>query len=672
VNTDVKRRPEPVSQLRRYQDWLADSLGLRFADYGALWRWSVTDLEAFWRSIWAYDRVASSTPFEAALSVEQMPGAVWFQGAHVNYARHVLQHAAAAQAAGQPAIVSDNEAGEARELSWPELQRQVSSLALTLLELGVKPGDRVVAYLPNTPEAVVAFLASSSIGAVWSLCAPDMGLQAIVDRFKQIEPKVLIAADGVRYGGKALDRIAFLEQLRGELASLRATVLLQTPYAGARVAAELTFGEAVARRGAAVDAFEPLWLPFDHPLWVLYTSGTTGMPKAIVHGQGGALLTALATAKHLDLGASYSADNRGERFHWFTSTGWVMWNFQVGGLLTGTTLCLYDGSPMGARDNPDWGTLWRFAARHRVTFLGAGAAFYGNCMKAALEIPGCGDLSRVRALGSTGSPLPEEVQRWGTEQFAALGTPDIWWYNVSGGTDLCGAFCTGHRDLPQIPGQMQCRQLGSAVEAWNEAGRPVVDEVGELVCTRPIPGMPLYFWGDTDNRRYLASYFDVYPNIWRHGDWLKITADGGCIIYGRSDATINRHGVRMGTSEVYAAVEALPEVLDSLALDLEFLGKPSRLLLFVVLRPDRVLDEALVSRINAAIRASLSPRFCPDEIIHAPEIPRTLSGKKQEVPMKKLFLGHAPDKVLNRDAMMNPQCVDWYLTRAREESARNG
>lgn len=661
---------KPLSQLRRYQDWLAAHLGLTFADYEALWRWSVTDLEAFWRSIWTYDRVASNTPFEAALNVEKMPGAVWFRGAHVNYARHVFQHAAAAHAAGQPAIVSENEAGEIRELSWPELQRQVSSMALTLLELGVTQGDRVVAYLPNAPEAVIAFLACSSIGAVWSLCAPDMGLQAVADRFKQIEPTVLIAADGVRYAAKGLDRSAFLKQLRDALPTLRATILVRTPYADARVAADLAFSEAVSRRGPAVDAFEPQWLPFDHPLWVLYTSGTTGMPKAIVHGQGGALITAFATAKHIDLGASYSAANFGERFHWFTSTGWVMWNFQIAGLLTGTTICLFDGSPMGPKDSPDWGTLWRFAARHKITFLGAGAAFYGNCMKAGLDISGCGDLSRVRTLGSTGSPLPEEVQRWGTQQFARLGTPDIWWYNVSGGTDVCGAFCTGHPDLPQIPGQMQCRQLGSAVEAWNDAGQAVQGEVGELVCIRPIPGMPLYFWGDPDNRRYLASYFEVYPNIWRHGDWIKITADGGCIIYGRSDATINRHGVRMGTSELYGAVEALPEVLDSLVLDLEFLGKPSRLLLFVALRPDRVLDDALIGRIHAAIRTHLSPRFCPDEVFHAPEIPRTLSGKKQEVPMKRLFLGEAPEKVMNRDAMMNPQCVPWYVAQAREELAR--
>jgi acetoacetyl-CoA synthetase len=324
---------------------------------------------------------------------------------------------------------------------------------------------------------------------------------------------------------------------------------------------------------------------------------------------------------------------------------------------------LYDGSPFGSKENPDWGVLWRFAARHKVTFFGAGAAFYGNCMKASLHPSECGDLSSVRALGSTGSPLPEDVQNWGTRQFEAIGTPHIWWCNISGGTDLGGTFCTGNRELPQIPGEMQCRQIGAAVEAWNEAGTPVIDEVGELVCTRPIPAMPLYLWGDQDNQRYLSSYFDVYPGVWRHGDWIKITPAGGCIIYGRSDATINRHGVRMGTSEIYAAVEALDEVTDSLVLDLEYLGRDSRLLLFVVLRPEMLLDEKLKSRLNDAIRRHLSPRFIPDEIIQAPEIPRTLSGKKQEVPLKKLFLGHPPEKIINREVMANPQSIDWYLAR---------
>jgi acetoacetyl-CoA synthetase len=651
----------PKPQLRLYQEWLATHRGLTFKNYNELWRWSVTDLEAFWRSIWAYDAIESPTPFEAALCVDRMPGAVWFKGAQVNYARHVFRHAEAAHAAGQLAIVSENELGEIGEMSWPELKRQVSAVAVTLRSLGVERGDRVAAYLPNGPEAVVAFLACASVGAIWSLCAPDMGAQAITDRFSQIQPKILIAVDGVRYAGKASDRSAMVMQLQAALPTLRASLVLESPYASRRVPGALKFSDAISRTGQKVNEFEPEFVPFDHPLWVLYSSGTTGLPKPIVQGHGGVLLTTLASGKHTDIAASYAEETLGERYHWFTSTGWVMWNGQISGLLGGTTICLYDGSPFGSKDRPDWSVLWRFAARHKVTFFGAGAAFYGNCVKAALRLSSCGDLSAIRALGTTGSPLPEEVQNWGTRQFEAIGTPQIWWCNISGGTDLAGTFCTGNRELAQTPGEMQCRQLGAAVEAWSEHGSPVVDEVGELVCVRPIPGMPLYFWGDPDGRRYQSSYFDMFPGIWRHGDWIKITPSGGCTIYGRSDATINRHGVRMGTSEIYAAVEALAEVTDSLVLDLEYLGRESRLLLFVVLRPGVILDEVIRSKIAAAIRSNLSPRFVPDEITQAPEIPRTLSGKKQEVPLKKLFLGQPPEKVINREVMANPHSIDWYL-----------
>nr|WP_297350416.1 acetoacetate--CoA ligase [uncultured Caldimonas sp.] len=653
-----------VPQIRLYQEWLREHRGLTFADYEALRRWSVTDYGGFWRSLWEYDRFESPTPFTAVLQDERMPGARWFPGAQVNYAQRVFRHVEAAHAAGVPAIVSDNELGEVRELSWPELKRQVASLALALRAHGVGRGDRVAAYLPNVPEAVVAFLACASIGAIWSVCAPDMGTRAVVDRFRQIEPRVLIAVDGVHYGGKPLDRSATIESLRAELPSVQTLVVLETPSAEQRVAADLRFAEAVARDDAATAAFQPEWLPFEQPLWIVYSSGTTGLPKPIVHGHGGVLLMAAAGNKHIDLGPSYSPNSFGERFHWYSSTGWVMWNCQVGGLCEGATICLYDGSPSGPKDAPDWGVLWRFAARHRLTYFGAGAAFYANCMKAGLQLAGCGDLSRIRALGSTGSPLAEDVQRWGTQQFEQLGTPGIWWCNISGGTDFVGAFVTGHRELPQVPGRLQCRQLGSAVEAWNEAGEPVIDEVGELVCTRPLPSMPLYFWGDEGNARYLSSYFDVFPGAWRHGDWLKILPDGSCIIYGRSDATINRHGLRMGTSEIYAAVEALPEVLDSLVIDLEYLGRESRLILFVALRAGHALDDALQARLREAIKTALSPRFLPDEIVQAPEIPRTLSGKKQEVPVKKLFLGHPVDKVVNRDAMANPQCIEWYVRQA--------
>jgi acetoacetyl-CoA synthetase len=653
-----------IPQIRLFQDWLRQTRSLSFDSYAALWQWSVSDLDAFWASVWEFGEVHSPTPYSAVLAEERMPGARWFPGAQVNYAHHVLRHADAAHEAGMAAIVSEDEEGRIRELSWPELKRQAAALAVTLRERGVQRGDRVVAYLPNVPETVVAFLACCSIGAVWSVCAPDMGLHAVIDRFRQIEPRVLIAADGVHYAGRPMDRSQVVSSLRAALPAVQTLIVLETPYAASHVADALSFAEVVARDDAATAAFVPEWLAFDHPLWVVYSSGTTGLPKAIVQSHGGVLVTALSVMLHTDLGASYSDNNWGERFHWYSSTGWIMWNVQVAALLAGTTICLYDGCPSGSKDHPDWGVLYRFAARHRVTVLGAGAAFHGNCMKAALSLADCGNLSRLRAIGTTGSPLPEDVQRWGTAQFAAIGTPDIWWLNISGGTDLCGNFATGNRELPQVPGRMQCRQLGAAVQAWDDAGLAVMGEVGELVCTRPIPGMPLYFWGDEGNARYLSSYFDVYPGVWRHGDWLKIEADGACIIYGRSDATINRSGLRMGTSEIYAAVEALPEVLDSMVIDLEYLGRESYLALFVVLRDGITLDAALESRLAAAIRTSLSPRFVPDQMLQAPEIPRTLSGKKQEVPIKKLFLGHALEKVVNREAMANPHCLDWYVQQS--------
>jgi len=693
-----------IPQIRLYQNWLREQRGLEFADYDALWRWSTTELDAFWQSIWDYFDLQSPTPHSAVLARNTMPGAQWFPGAQVNYARQVLRHADAADAAGLPAIVSSNEKREHRELSWPELRRQVASLALHLQAQGVQPGDRVAAYLPNVTEAVVAFLATVSIGGVWSICAPDMGTHAVLDRFRQIEPKVLIAVDGVTYGGRDHDRLAVLTELRAALPSVQHTLLLGNLDATVSVAGCADWISATARNDAETAAFEPLWMPFDHPLWVVYSSGTTGLPKPIVHGHGGMLLVQMQLgALHNDIGCSYAPNSLGERYHWYSSTGWVMWNAQVGGLLAGTTCVIFDGNPGGSKDHTDWGVLWRFACESGVTYFGAGAAFYANCMKAGLALQDCGDLSRIRALGTTGSPLSPEVQEWGTAQFrlirgmagdtpatagltapaqaGAEPQPDIWWNNISGGTDFCGAFLGGHRELPQVPGEMQCRMLGAAVESWNAEGLPVMDEVGELVCTQPIPSMPLYLWGDKDGSRYLSSYFDMYPAghgrqpgggdgpasmgaVWRHGDWLKIGANGGCIIYGRSDATINRHGLRMGTSEIYSAVESLPEVLDSLVVDLEYLGRESYMPLFVVLRPGSALDDALRERINGAVRTALSPRFVPDDIFAVAEVPRTLSGKKQELPIKKLLLGQPIEKVVNKDAMANPQCLDWYVAFA--------
>jgi len=661
-----------ISQLRLYTDWLQSQRELRFDDYHALWRWSVADLDSFWQSIWDYFDIQSPTPHLAVLADARMPGAQWFPGAQCNYARQVFRHVQSADAAGMPALISHGEkslAGghAARKLSWSVLRRQAAAMALHLQAQGVQPGDRVAAYLPNAPEAAIAFLASASIGAVWSICAPDMGTQAVLDRFRQIEPKVLIACDGVTYAGRDINRSSVVNEIRAALPTVTHLIVHDNLGGHEAISEHALFSAVCARDDAQTAAFEPIWVAFDHPLWIVYSSGTTGLPKAIVHGHGGIILVGLVLKTlHDDIGPSYAANTLGERFLWYSSTGWMMWNAQISGLLDGTTCCIFDGNPGGTKDHPDWSTLWRFAADTQTTFFGAGAAFYASCMKAGIDLSRCGDLSRVRALGTTGSPLSADVQQWGTDQFHRVGlSDDIWWCNISGGTDFASAFIGGNRDLPLRPGEMQCRMLGCAVEAWNESGQAVVDEVGELVCLKPIPSMPLYLWGDKNNARYLSSYFDTYPNVWRHGDWLKVTPQGGCIIYGRSDATINRYGLRMGTSEIYNAVELLPEVLDSMVVDLEYLGRDSYMPLFVVLRDGAVLDDALRIRIAQAIRGALSPRFVPDDVFQVTEIPRTLSGKKQELPIKKLLLGQPIDKVVNRDAMANPGCLAWYVDFAK-------
>ncbi|PUE36965.1 acetoacetate--CoA ligase [Limnohabitans sp. Hippo3] len=695
-NVNHLSAPAPhLPQIRLYQNWLRDERGLSFATYNDLWRWSVTELDAFWQSIWDYFDFQSPTSHTAVLANNVMPGAKWFPGAQTNYAHQVLRHVQPAHEAGFLAVISHNEKGLRREMSWPELRRQVAAMALHLQAQGVQPGDRVAAYLPNIPEAMVAFLATASVGGVWSICAPDMGTNAVLDRFKQIEPKVLIAVDGVSYGGRDFDRMGVVQELRDALPSVQHVIVHNNlgtlDLTNCDVGSSVQMSAIIARDDAEVQAFEPMWLPFDHPLWIVYSSGTTGLPKPIVHGHGGTVIVALANKiLHNDIGCSYHTNSWGERFHWYSSTGWVMWNAQVAGLLNGVTCVIYDGNPGGSKEHPDWGILWRMAAQEKVTFFGAGAAYFANCHKAGLDISRCGDLSRVRALGTTGSPLSADTQTWGVEQFKAIGT-DIWWCNISGGTDFAGAFVGGHRELPQEPGVMQCRELGCAVEAWNEAGEPVLGEVGELVCTQPIPSMPLYFWNDKDNARYLASYFEMYPaghgrqpgggdgpasmgGVWRHGDWLRIgDAQGqgeGCVIFGRSDATINRYGLRMGTSELYSAVEALPEVMDSMVVDLEYLGKESYMPLFVVLRPGTTLDDALKAKLNNAIKVALSPRFIPNDIFQVAEIPRTLSGKKQELPIKKLMLGQPLEKVVNKDAMANPGCLDWYVDLAKRHLAK--
>jgi acetoacetyl-CoA synthetase len=659
----MKRQP----RMAQYQRWLQDRHGLAFADYDALWRWSTSELHTFWASVWAYFDIQSPTPWRTVLEAPVMPGAVWFPGAQLNYAQQVLRHVDAAHAAGHPAIVFQNERMAApQETSWRELRRQVGAFAARLQAAGVVPGDRVCAYLPNTPHAVVAFLACASVGAIWSICSPDMGPVAVLDRFRQIGPKVLVAVDGQVWAGKHHDRRPVLHEVLAGLPSVQQLVFL----ADAEPSASATD---FAAPGRTVQAFadwtqgepgpwQPVWLPFEHPLWIVYSSGTTGLPKPIVHGHGGIVLELLKGMLHNDIAPSVET---GERFHWYSSSGWVMWNAQVSALLGGTTICLYDGNPGGPATAPDWGTLWRFAGAAGVTWFGAGAAFYASCLKAGVQPMQEAELSRLHAVGSTGSPLSEECYQWIWDQLPKVDGQDIWLNPISGGTDFAGAFVGGNRLLPVVKGQMQCRFLGAAVQAFSEDGRPLVDEVGELVCTQPMPSMPLFFWGDQDHRRYRDSYFDMFPGIWRHGDWIRITPAGGAVIYGRSDATINRHGIRMGTAELYRAVEAEPEVLDSLVVDLEYLGRESWMPLFVVLRPGLVLDAALQRRLQGAIRTALSARHVPNEILQVAAIPRTLSGKKMELPVKKLLLGQPPEQVLNRDAMANADSIDWFIAYAQ-------
>ena len=635
------------ARLTEYMRWLEGERGRRFADYDELWRWSVDDLEGFWSSIWDFFEVQADGDPAPALASREMPGARWFPNTSLNYAEHVF----AGKDDAETAILHASELRELSELSWGELRGQVAAVAAGLRELGVERGDRVVAYLPNIPEAIVAFLASASIGAVWSSCSPDFGPASVVDRFAQIEPKVLFAVDGYRYGGKDFDRRETLAQLQAEMPSLTRTVVL--PYLDpdpdlSPLRDAIRWDELLASGEGAELSFERV--PFDHPLWVLYSSGTTGLPKAIVQGQGGILLEHLKKL-HLHVDA-----HPGDRLFWFTTTGWMMWNFLVSGLLTRAAIVLYDGNP----GHPDMGVLWDLAERAGVTMFGTSASYIAACMKDGVE-PGAGrDLSRLGAVGSTGSPLSPEGFDWIYEHVG----DETWLFSTSGGTDLCTAFVGGVSLLPVYRGELQGRALGAAVEAWDEEGNSVVDKVGELVVTEPMPSMPVYFWGDPDGSRYRASYFEHYPGAWRHGDWIEITSRGTAVIYGRSDSTINRSGIRMGTSEIYRAVLDVDAVLDALVVDIPRPGTEGWMPLFVVLREGAELDDALRREIARRVRERCSPRHVPDEVFEIAEVPRTLSGKVLEVPVKRILMGTPPEQAASRDSLANPAALDWFVELA--------
>jgi acetoacetyl-CoA synthetase len=658
------------AEMTRFMRWVGERTGrASFAGYGELWEWSVSEIEEFWAAIWEYCDVRASRPYEQVLDSRRMPGARWFAGTELNYAENMLMRERwpISDRSNTVAVMHASELRELDSLTWAQLSAQVAEVAAGLRTLGVGRGDRVVAYMPNIPETLVALLAVASIGAIWSSAAPEFGARSVIDRFAQIEPVVLLAVDGYRHGGRDYDRTEPLSAILGELPSVRHTVLL--PYLSPAASAAglpggMSWGELVELgRGAGWEAegedggsmrFEQV--PFDHPLWVLYSSGTTGLPKAIVHGHGGILLEQLKKSRlHLDLRA-------GDRMFWFTTTGWMMWNFLIGALFTDAAIVLYDGSP----GHPDMGALWRLAERTEITCMGVSAGYLGACAKAGVEPARDYDLHALRAIGSTGSPLAPESYRWVNEHVGS----EKWLFSTSGGTDVCTAFVGGCPLLPVYEGELQARALGCAVEAWDESGHSVVDEVGELVLTQPLPSMPLYFWGEdppdregNGGERYRESYFGMYPGVWRHGDWVRITLRGGAVIYGRSDSTINRQGVRMGTSEIYRAAGAVEEVVDALVVDVPRRDRDSELwmILFVVLGEGIVLDEELRARIARRIREDCSPRHVPNEILQIEQVPRTLSGKVLEVPIKKILMGTPPEEAASVDSLADPSALDYFV-----------
>jgi len=647
---DVRSR----SGMGRWLDWLERERGLTFDDYEAAWRWSTTDLGAFWASVWDYFDVRSRTAYDRALEGDGIADARWFGGAEINFAEHALR--LEGRADSDAVILARSHTREPIALTVSQLRDQVARARAGLATLGVKPGDRVAGYVSNIPEALIAFLATAGLGAIWSACSPELGVRSVVERFGQIEPTVLVTVDGYRYGAKTIDRVDEIAAIRAALPSLRTVVVV--PHLDERtdrIGDALTWAELVAHEPSV----EVRPVAFDHPLAVLYSSGTTGPPKAIVHGHGGLLLEHLKLlGLHTDLGP-------GDRFFWLTTTSWMMWNYLTSGLLVGSTIVLFDGDP-GA---PDLDCLWQLAEEAGVTYFGAGAPFFMACRKAGLEPRRSFDLSRLRGIGSTAAPLAASGFRWLDEDVA----PGVPIGSVSGGTDVCTGFVGPSPLVPVWAGEISCRMLGASIVAYDEAGLEVVGERGELVITQPLPSMPLGFWGDGDGSRYRASYLEHFEGVWRHGDWITITDRGSCLISGRSDATLNRGGVRLGSVDFYSVVEELPQVADSLVVHLDDEeGGPGELLLFVVLNAGTELDDALRQEIATCLRTNLSPRHVPDDIVAVRAVPKTFSGKKLEVPVKRILRGDAPEQAASRSALVDPSALDVFVELARVRAASAG
>lgn len=629
------------SNLKKYMDWLFVKKGLYFRSYHDLWEWSVTDLEDFWESLWNYFNIKSHDLY---LEVLQRPlngfiGTRWFTRSKLNYAEHIFRN----KTKERPAIIFQSEKSELVEISWETLETQVAAVSTWLKQRGVKPGDRVAAVLPNIPEAVVAFLAANAVGAVWSSCSPDFGKPAITERFSQIEPKVLFTVDGYVYNGKTYDITSFAGELSAALPSVADTVLIQNIFSESRPERFTAWDDILHFENFGID-FEPV--PFDHPIWILYSSGTTAKPKAITHSVGGCLI------EHMKALMLHQNVKPGDRYFWYSTTGWMMWNYALSSLLCGATLVMYDGAPA----YPSSQVLWSLAEKARITHFGSGAAFFIASMKNGVSITS-ERLSHLETIGSTGSPLPPEAFEWIYKHVKK----DVWLISLSGGTDVCSAFVGGCPILPVYAGEIQCRMLGARIEAFDEDGKPVLNELGEMVITQPMPSMPIYFWNDEHDEKYFSSYFEMYSHVWRHGDWIMITDRKSVIIYGRSDATLNRGGVRIGTAEIYRAVESIPEVKDSLAVYLEKSNGEGTISLFVVLSKDKELTEDLKKRIRETLRTQYSPRHVPDTIEQVEDIPYTINGKKMEAPMKRILMGQDPAKCINVDTMRNPESLKAFI-----------